>query len=196
MEANRPKLRLGTTKSRRSRRVIALDAATVTVLRDHKARQSRRAWDEVRARAALGGVSSAVRVDQRRWHRLLCDGPREDERETGTAQALGSPVCHRPSGAQAEVGDFLALDDDGVTGEGLVFDQLATDSQLMRGGAGGPEHVKHPLRTRVAEAFFHIFVLFRTLEPAYPLLRYLPTNCRKPDHAERSAHHGIDEAGQ
>jgi integrase len=40
MANHRPKLRLGETKSRRSRRVIALDTATITVLREHKARQS------------------------------------------------------------------------------------------------------------------------------------------------------------
>jgi len=37
---NRPVLRLGETKSRRSRRVVALHARTVAVLREHKARQN------------------------------------------------------------------------------------------------------------------------------------------------------------
>lgn len=38
--ANRPVLRLGDTKSRRSRRVIALDQATVKVLTEHRKRQN------------------------------------------------------------------------------------------------------------------------------------------------------------
>ncbi len=37
---NKPTLRLGETKSRRSRRVIALDSRTVSVLREHKSRQN------------------------------------------------------------------------------------------------------------------------------------------------------------
>lgn len=37
---NKPTLRLGETKSRRSRRVIALDSRTVTILREHRKRQN------------------------------------------------------------------------------------------------------------------------------------------------------------
>jgi integrase len=37
---SKPVLRLGETKSRRSRRVIALDARTVAVIREHRARQN------------------------------------------------------------------------------------------------------------------------------------------------------------
>lgn len=37
---NKPTLRLGETKSRRSRRVIALDSRTVAILRDHRKRQN------------------------------------------------------------------------------------------------------------------------------------------------------------
>jgi integrase len=50
---NKPVLRLGETKSRRSRRMIAVDASTVTALREHKARQNAErlhageAWDDL-----------------------------------------------------------------------------------------------------------------------------------------------------
>lgn len=66
MANNRPKLRIGKTKSRRSRRVVALDATTVAVLREHKVRQSverlraGEAWEDLDLvfTTELGGVIS------------------------------------------------------------------------------------------------------------------------------------------
>lgn len=50
---NKPVLRIGETKSRRSRRVIALDSRTVAALRDHKRRQNE---ERLRAGPAWGDL--------------------------------------------------------------------------------------------------------------------------------------------
>jgi integrase len=53
---NKPVLRIGETKSRRSRRVIALDERTVAVLREHRRRQNEERLRAGTAWANLGLV--------------------------------------------------------------------------------------------------------------------------------------------
>jgi len=116
MEANRPKLRLGTTKSRRSRRVIAFDTATVTVLREHKARQNGErlrageAWEDLDLvfSTALGGVVSPNMFT--RWTKKLAVEagvrpltPHPAGRHTWATLALSSGKIH-PKVVQERLG--------------------------------------------------------------------------------------------
>lgn len=116
MEANRPKLRLGTTKSRRSRRVIAFDAATVAVLREHRARQNGErlrageAWKELDLvfSTPLGGVVSPNMFT--RWTKKLAVEagvqpltPHPAGRHTWATLALSSGKIH-PKVVQERLG--------------------------------------------------------------------------------------------
>lgn len=116
MEANRPRLRLGTTKSRRSRRVIAFDAATVTVLREHKARQNSErlsageAWEDLDLvfSTVLGGVVSPNMFT--RWTKKLAGEaevrpltPHSAGRHTWATLALSSGKIH-PKVVQERLG--------------------------------------------------------------------------------------------
>lgn len=116
MESNRPKLRLGTTKSRRSRRVIAFDTATVTVLREHKVRQNGErliageAWEDLDLvfSTALGGTVSPNMFT--RWTKRLAGEagvrpltPHSAGRHTWATLALSSGKIH-PKVVQERLG--------------------------------------------------------------------------------------------
>lgn len=116
MTNSRPKLRLGETKSRRSRRVIALDVATLGVLRDHKVRQSTErlrageAWEDLDLvfSTELGGVISPNMFT--RWTKKLATEagvrpltPHPAGRHTWATLALSSGKIH-PKVVQERLG--------------------------------------------------------------------------------------------
>jgi integrase len=116
MANNRPKLRLGETKSRRSRRVIALDTATITVLREHKACQNierlraGEAWEDLHLvfSTELGGVISPNLFT--RWTKKLAVEagvrpltPHPAGRHTWATLALSSGKIH-PKVVQERLG--------------------------------------------------------------------------------------------
>lgn len=116
MTNSRPKLRLGETKSRRSRRVIALDVATLGVLRDHKVRQSTErlrageAWEDLDLvfSTELGGVVSPNMFT--RWTKKLATEagvrpltPHPAGRHTWATLALSSGKIH-PKVVQERLG--------------------------------------------------------------------------------------------
>lgn len=116
MANSRPKLRLGETKSRGSRRVIALDVATIAVLREHKVRQSTErlrageAWEELDLvfSTELGGVVSPNMFT--RWTKQLSMEagvrpltPHPAGRHTWATLALSSGKVH-PKVVQERLG--------------------------------------------------------------------------------------------
>lgn len=144
---NRPVLRLGETKSRRSRRVVALDARTVAALRDHRKRQAEErlrageAWEDVGLvfTNELGGM---VNPDwfTRTTKRLAEDAgvpaltPHDAARHTWATLALASGV--HPKVVQERLGHSsiaITLDRYSHVIEGMDRDAAETVAALIGG---------------------------------------------------------------
>lgn len=144
---NRRTLRLGETKSRRSRRVIALDSQTVAVLREHKSRQNEErlrageAWEDLGLVFSdeLGGVLSPDTFT-RTTKRLATQAgvppltPHPAARHTWATLALSSGV--HPKVVQERLGHSsiaITLDRYSHVVEGMDRDAAETVAALIGG---------------------------------------------------------------
>lgn len=143
---NKPTLRLGETKSRRSRRVIALDKTTVAVLREHRKRQSEErlrageAWEnlDLVCTDELGGIFSpdtftrtTKRLAEEAGVPIL--GPHDAARHTWATLALASGV--HPKVVQERLGHSsiaITLDRYSHVIEGIDRDAAETVAALIR----------------------------------------------------------------
>lgn len=143
---NKPVLRLGETKSRRSRRMIAVDASTVAVLREHKARQNAErlrageAWDDLDLVFCdeLGGMLNPATFT-RTTKRLAIEAgvppltPHSAARHTWATLALSSGV--HPKVVQERLGHSsisMTMDRYSHVTEGMDRDAAETVAALIR----------------------------------------------------------------
>lgn len=144
---NRPTLRLGETKSRGSRRVIALDSKTVSILRDHRRRQNEErlrageAWENLGLvfTDELGGIYNPDTFT--RTTKRLADeagvpvlGPHDAARHTWATLALSSGV--HPKVVQERLGHSsisITLDRYSHVIEGMDRDAAEQVAALIRG---------------------------------------------------------------
>ena len=143
---NKPVLRIGETKSRRSRRMIAVDASTVAVLREHKARQNAErlrageAWEDLDLVFCdeLGGMVNPATFT-RTTKRLAIEAglppltPHSAARHTWATLALSSGV--HPKVVQERLGHSsisITMDRYSHVTEGMDRDAAETVAALIR----------------------------------------------------------------
>jgi integrase len=143
---NKPTLRLGETKSRRSRRLIALDGRTVVVLREHKVRQNEerlragQAWANLDLVFAdeLGGIFSPDTFTRTTKQLAVEAGvpaltPHSAARHTWATLALSSGV--HPKVVQERLGHSsiaITLDRYSHVIDGMDRDAAETVAALIR----------------------------------------------------------------
>lgn len=144
---NKPTLRLGETKSRRSRRVIALDSRTVAVLREHRKRQNEErlrageAWENLDLvfTDEIGGIynpDTFTRTTKRLAEEagVPALGPHDAARHTWATLALASGV--HPKVVQERLGHSsisITLDRYSHVIEGMDRDAAETVAALIGG---------------------------------------------------------------